>query len=287
MPLSWPEGKSCAAVLSFDFDAESTLPYRDPEHWLETLGEFEQRTYGPRRGIPRILDLLERKNLHASFYIPAYTVRHYPEQTRDIAMAGHEIGCHGDIHELVDRLSAAEEEEILIRSIAEITAATGRAPVGYRSPAWELNRRSPALLKRHGLIYDSSLMGDDRPYLVTTPDGPLVELPVQWLLDDAVYYRAAPVGGAPRYLDHPHQVARTWISEFEGLAAAGACFMLTLHPWISGRPSRISALEQVIDHIQGRDDVWWTTSAELAAYVLERQDAVDYVLDPAELPSVR
>lgn len=287
MPLRWPEGKTCAAIVSFDFDAESTLPYRQPDHWLDTLGEYEQRTYGPRRGIPRILDLLRRKHLRASFYIPAYTIRHYPRQVQDIASDGHEIGCHGDIHELVDRLSATEEEEILVRSIEAITKATGQAPVGYRSPAWELNRRSPALIKRHGLSYDSSLMGDDRPYLLATPDGPLVELPVQWLLDDAAYYRAAPVGGAQRYLDHPERVARTWIAEFDGLAADGACFMLTLHPWISGRPSRIAALERVIDHIQARDDVWWTTSAELAAYTMARHDTVDYLLDPADLPRVR
>lgn len=287
MPLTWPRGKRCAAILSFDFDAESVLPYRQSDRWLETLGEFEQRTYGPRRGVPRILELLARKGLPASFYIPAYTVRHYPEQVQQIAAAGHEIGCHGDIHELVDRLSATEEEEILIRSIAEITSATGKRPRGYRSPAWELNRRSPALLKRHGLIYDSSLMGDDRPYLLTTPDGPLVELPVQWLLDDAVYYRAAPVGGAQRYLDHPDRVAKTWIAEFDGLAAAGACFILTLHPWISGRPSRIAALERVVDYIQARDDIWWTTCAELAEYTLAHRETIDYVLDPSELPRVR
>ncbi len=286
MALRWPEGYRCAAVLSFDVDAESPLPYRLPDTWLAGLGEFEQRTYGPRRGVPRILDLLARTGLPASFYIPVYTLRRYPEAAAAIAAAGHEIGCHGDLHELVDRLTAEEEEAILARSIAAITELTGRPPAGYRSPSWELHRRSPALLRRHGLRYDSSLMGDDRPYLIATPDGPLAELPVQWLLDDAVYYRATPPAGVARFLDHPRQVAETWIAEFEGIAAEGGCFILTMHPWITGRPSRMAALERVIAHIGGRGDVWWTTCASLADHVLARADQVEYTLDPADLPEV-
>jgi peptidoglycan/xylan/chitin deacetylase (PgdA/CDA1 family) len=283
--LQWPEGYQCAVVLSFDVDAESPMPYRSPDTWLEGLGEFEQRTYGPRRGVPRILNLLAERGLPASFYIPAYTVRRYPETATSIAAAGHEIGCHGDIHELVDRLSPEEEEAILVRSIDAIAKITGERPVGYRSPSWELHRRSPALLRRHGLLYDSSLMGDDRPYLITTPDGPLAEVPIQWLLDDAVYFRATPPPGTARYLDHPHHLAETWISEFDGIAADGGCFVLTMHPWIVGRPSRMAALRRVIDHVQERGDVWWTTCARLAGHVLTHADEVDYVLDPSVLPS--
>ncbi len=284
MALRWPEGKTCAAVLSFDVDAESPMPYRLPDTWLDGLGEFEQRTYGPRRGVPRILNLLARKGIAGTFYIPAYTLQRYPEMAAAIAAAGHEIGCHGDIHEIVDRLSAAEEEAVLVRSIAAISAITGHSPAGYRSPSWELHRRSPALLRRHGLRYDSSLMGDDRPYLVATPDGALVELPIQWLLDDAVYYRATPPASTARYLDHPAQVAETWIAEFDGLAAENACFILTMHPWITGRPSRMAALERVIDHIQGRDDVWWATCADMATHVLAHADEIAYILDPDPAP---
>lgn len=282
--VPWPEGQRCAVVLSFDVDAESPMPYRSPDTWLEGLGEFEQRTYGPRRGVPRILEVLAERGILGSFYIPAYTLRRYPEAMARIAKAGHEVGCHGDIHELVDRLSPEEEEAILVRSIEAIAHQTGKPPVGYRSPSWELHRRSPALLRRHGLLYDSSLMGDDRPYLITTPDGPLVEVPIQWLLDDAVYFRATPPPGTARYLAHPHDVARTWISEFDGIADEGGCFVLTMHPWIIGRPSRLAALVQVIEHIQRRNDVWWTTCAALATHVLAHQSEVAYVLDPMALP---
>jgi peptidoglycan/xylan/chitin deacetylase (PgdA/CDA1 family) len=284
MAMRWPEGYRCAAMLSFDVDAESPMPYRYPETWLEGLGEFEQRTYGPRRGIPRILDLLREREVPGTFYIPVYTLRRYPEVGERIVEAGHEIGCHGDIHELVDRLPADEEEAILARSIEAIARVTGAAPAGFRSPSWELHRRSPALLRRHGLIYDSSLMGDDRPYLVTTPDGPLVEVPPQWLLDDAVYFRTTPPPGIARYLDHPARVAETWIEEFEGIAAEGGCFVLTMHPWIIGRPGRMAALRRVIEHLQRRDDVWWTTGAGMARHVLDHQEEVGYVLDPAALP---
>lgn len=285
MTLRWPEGRSCAVVLSFDVDAESPMPYRQPDTWLTGLGEFEQRTYGPRRGVPRILELLGRHELPGSFYIPAYTLRRYPELAATIAAAGHEIACHGDIHELVDRLSAMEEEAILARSIAAVTTVTGQPPVGYRSPSWELHRRSPELLRRYGLLYDSSLMGDDRPYLIATPHGPLVELPVQWLLDDAVYYRAAPPAGVARFLDHPARVAETWCAEFDGIAAEGGCFILTMHPWITGRPSRLAALERVVEHIERRDDVWWTTCAELARHTLAHAGEIEYVFDPTALPS--
>lgn len=282
--VRWPDGYQCAVVLSFDVDAESPMPYRSPDTWLDGLGEFEQRTYGPRRGVPRILELLADRGVLGSFYVPAYTIRCYPEAAARIAAAGHELGCHGDIHELVDRLPADEEEAILHRSIEAIAGITGERPTGYRSPSWELHRRSPALLRRHGIVYDSSLMGDDRPYLITTPHGPLVEVPIQWLLDDAVYFRATPPPGTARYLDHPHQVAQTWIAEFNGIADEGGCYVLTMHPWIIGRPSRMAALVQLIDHIQQRGDVWWTTCAALAAHVLNRQNDVEYTLDPTALP---
>ena len=87
-------------------------------------------------------------------------------------------------------MTPTEEEEVLIRGISILGELTGDAPVGYRSPSWELSPVSLDLLAKHNFTYDSSLMGDDAPYFVSGGDPPrqMVELPIHWLLDDAPHF---------------------------------------------------------------------------------------------------
>jgi peptidoglycan/xylan/chitin deacetylase (PgdA/CDA1 family) len=174
---------------------------------------------------------------------------------------GHEIGHHGYLHERPDTLSDEEEEAVLVRGIEVLERLTGKKPVGYRSPAWELKPSSPALLKHYGFRYDSSLMGNDIPYYVATQNGNLLELPIQWILDDYPHY-AMNLGG----ISSPEKVFEVWSSEFEGYHRYNGCYILTMHPFVSGRPSRVMLLERMIRYINGFEGVWWATLEEIAAY---------------------
>jgi peptidoglycan-N-acetylglucosamine deacetylase len=261
---TWPDGKQCAVILSFDVDAESAFVFRFPQKSAEQLADMEERRYGPRVGVPRILRLLDRNNLKASFYVPGYTIVHHTAVVRTIQDAGHELGAHGNVHETLDTLDAQQEEEVLTTQLQIFDDLLSVRPVGYRSPSWELNVRTPGLLKRHGFLYDSSLMGNDIPYWLDTPDGPLVEVPIQWLLDDAPLYRH--VYGSSNGIADPDRVVRMWSREFKALHAENGCFTLTMHPWISGRPSRLDALQELIDYIQSFPGVWFTTCLEVAQW---------------------
>jgi peptidoglycan-N-acetylglucosamine deacetylase len=262
--FQWPEGKQCAVALTFDVDGE-TIPFvQDPERGHERLTLISGAAYGPAVGVPRILDVLDTHGLKGSFFIPGFTAELHPAMIERIMGAGHEIGHHGYLHERPDTLSDADEEAVLVRGLEVLEQLTGRRPTGYRSPAWELKPGSPALLKRPGFVYDSSLMGNDIPYRVATASGDLLELPIQWILDD--YPHFARVGGV---ISSPQTVFDVWSTEFAGYHRFNGCFVLTMHPFVIGRPSRIALLERLIEYISGFDGVWWATLDEIARYCLE------------------
>ena len=269
MRYPWPNGNRCAVVLSFDVDAEAPHVFHRPQKAAQQLGEMEERRFGPRTGVPRILRFLEHQNLKASFYVPGYTLVHHTEAIRAIRRAGHELGCHGNVHETLDTLDEHQEVEVLETQLRLFKELLDLRPLGYRAPSWELNVRTPSLLKRYGFVYDSSLMGDDIPYMLDTPEGPLAEVPVQWMLDDAPLYR--PLPGAPGGMADPDRVAGMWKREFTALYAENGCFTLTLHPWISGRAGRLDVLRELIEHVRSFDGVWFATALEVAEWAVERR----------------
>src|SRR5512138_3475836 len=169
MRYPWPEGKQSAAVLSFDFDAESGFLFREPEKARRSLGDLEERRFGPRVGVDRILRMLDRLKLKASFYIPGWTAANHGAPCRRIRDAGHEIGAHGNVHEAVGMLDEAQEKEVMRQQLAILNDLLGVTTIGYRSPSWDVNVWQTALLKTHGFVYDSSLMGNDVPYTLDTP----------------------------------------------------------------------------------------------------------------------
>src|SRR5579875_705911 len=266
----WPDGKQCAAALTFDVDGESSPLAHDAQSGHKKLTSISVGAYGPNVGVPRILETLDRYGLNGSFFIPSFTAELHPETVDAIVEGGHEIGHHGYLHERPNLLTDEEEEAVLVRGIESLERLTGKRPTGYRSPAWELKPSSPALLKRYGFQYDSSLMGNDIPYLVELGGelGSLLELPIQWIMDDYPHYNGA--GG----ISSPEKVFEVWSSEFAGYHRYNGVFILTMHPFVSGRPSRIMLLERMIEFINGFDGVWWATLAEIATYCLEQASAV-------------
>ncbi|MGH7353526.1 MAG: polysaccharide deacetylase family protein [Candidatus Rokuibacteriota bacterium] len=264
MRYRWPKGKRSAAVLSFDFDAESGFLFREPEKAKRSLADLEERRFGPRVGVDRILRLLDRLRLRASFFIPGWTVVNHLPECKRIRDAGHEIGAHGNVHEAVGMLDAAQEEAILTTQLAILRDELGVTPAGYRSPSWEVNVWTPSLLKAHGFRYDSSLMGNDVPYDLATDAGPLTEVPVQWLLDDAPLFRH--VYGATNAIADPGRVLQMWSREFAAMHEENGCFVLTCHPFISGRASRVALLEDLVRFMRRSSGVWFTTCEDVARW---------------------
>ncbi len=262
-PAAWPGGARVAVLLSFDVDNETiALRFGEP-----TPGTLSQGQYGARRGLGRVVRLLDRHRIPATFFIPAVSLALTPAMADSITRSGrHEFGVHGWVHELNTTLPDSAERALLTKAVGELTRMTGRKPTGYRAPSWNFSANTLSILRDLGFRYESSLMADDSPYELLQDGAPtgLVELPVEWILDDAPLFD--PRG--ERY-SAPRDVARVWMDEFDKAYEEGTMFVLTLHPHVSGHRSRIVALEQLIAHIQakGAGRVWFATHGEAAEYV--------------------
>jgi peptidoglycan/xylan/chitin deacetylase (PgdA/CDA1 family) len=231
------------------------------------MSAISHQAYGPLVGVPRILKILARHEVTSTFFVPGYTAFRYPDVIRSIVAEGHEIAHHGYLHEAMAGLSADEEAAILDRGTAVLEEVTGVRPIGYRAPMWELNWHSPKLLRDRGFLYDSSLMDADHPYELAVGTGSLVEIPIQWALDDWEQYCFVPDFSGTGLIESPVKVAQMWRLEFDGLREAGGCFVLTNHPFLSGRPSRAAALEGLIDYVCSHDDVWVSHLGAIAEHV--------------------
>gem|GEM_PF-3302827 len=219
---------------------------------------------------PRLLGMLEKHGIRSTFFVPGYTAHRYPEVVRNIVAAGHEVAHHGYLHEQPTGVSASEEANNLDRGLRALEEVAGIRPVGYRAPMWDLSWRSPALLEERGFLYDSSLMDADVPYeLSVTPGAPtsIVEIPIQWALDDWEQYCYLPDISGTGLIETPRKARELWQQEFEGLRSVGGCWVLTNHPFLSGRPSRAHQLDELMAHVSSCDDVWTASLEEIARHV--------------------
>ena len=263
-PVHWPNGARCAVALSFDSDHE-TNELRDGG---QSIGRLSWGEYGARRGLPRILQALDKAGVKASFFVPAVSALLHPEEQRRLVAEGHEVALHGWIHELNSSLSYEAERDLMLRSADTLEAITGARPVGMRTPSWDFSPHTLRIARQMGLLYDSSRMADEEPYELLDQGEPsgVVELPVEWIRDDAAYL-AMHRFQALRPYTPPPAVLDIFRREFDRAHAEGGLFLLTMHPHITGYRSRIFILEELIAHIQQTGDVWFATHAEIAAYV--------------------
>ena len=265
-PVSWPGGARCAVALSFDSDHE-TGELRDGG---KSIGRMSGGQFGNRVGVPRIAALLERYGVKASFYVPAVAALTYPDEQKGLVEAGHEIGVHGWIHELNSVLPYEAERELMLRSAEALEKITGVRPVGLRTPSWDFSPSTLAIEKELGLLYDSSLMADENCYellLHGEPTG-IVELPVEWVRDDAVYFMMNRFQSLRPYTP-PADVFDIFRREFDAAYEAGEIFQLTCHPHIIGQRSRIWIIEELIRYAQSKPGVWFGTHAEVAQWAKE------------------
>lgn len=263
-PARWKGGARCAVALSFDSDHD-TNELRDGG---KSIGRMSWGQYGNRVGVPRIIDLLDRYGIKASFYVPAVAALLYPDEQKRLVAEGHEIGIHGWIHELNSVLPYEVERDLMFRSTDTLEKITGVRPVGLRTPSWDFSPNTLRIETELGLLYDSSLMADEDCYDLVM-DGKstgIVEVPVEWVRDDAVYFMMNRFQSLRPYTP-PKDVLEIFLREFDAAYQAGGLFQLTMHPHIITPRSRIWILEEVIRHAHAKGDVWFATHAEVAAYV--------------------
>ncbi|MDX1379810.1 MAG: polysaccharide deacetylase [Xanthomonadales bacterium] len=271
-PAAWPDGARVAVGLSFDVDTELVWWSDGAQQSPATMARGE---YGARVGLRRVLDLLQRHELPASFFIPAMTMELHSEVVPMIQAAGrdgpaHEFGFHSYAHENPLALSAADERLAYEKGLALFERHVGSRPAGFRSAAWDLTPATIAIIEDLGFLYDSSMMADDRPYRLLSAgrETRLVELPVEWILDDWPYFQLDWESGHVG-LRSADDVFTIWRDEFDGAYEEGTLFILTMHPQVIGHRHRIRMLERLVEHMKSRPGVWFATHEQIARHVID------------------
>ncbi len=268
-PIRWPEGKRSAVTLGFDMDDESVVLTANPVNRTR-LSVMSHQAYGAVTGMPRILAMLKRHNLRATFFCPGYTAERYPDLLRRVLDEGHEVAHHGYLHEAIQGMTAEQEAEVLDRGLDALERVAGIRPVGYRAPMWEATYSTAGLLLDRGFLYDSSLMDADVPYELAEHPGDgarsIVEIPVAWSLDDWEQYAYLPDVFGSGLIEDPAKALSMWGAEFVESRKAGGCFALTAHPFLSGRLARVRALEDLVTTMAECDDVWVAPARDIASH---------------------
>ncbi len=270
VPVAWPAGMRAAACLTFDVDAEAAVLTADIAA-INRMSPMSHQSYGPLVGVPRILGLLKRHGIRSTFFVPGYTAHRYPEVVRAIVADGHEVAHHSYFHENTAGMDAKIEADMIDLGLRALYEVAGVRPTGYRAPMWEMNYHTPALLAERGFLYDSSLMDSDHPYVleVEASGSPssLVEVPVSWALDDWEQYAFLPGLIGSGLIESPAKALEMWTLELGAVYRLGALFSLTCHPFLSGRPSRMEALDKLAEHMKALPGLWIATMHEVASHV--------------------
>lgn len=262
-PRYWPNGARCAVALSFDADHE-TIPLRDGD---PSPMRISQGQYGARQATPRILRLLARESVPASFFYPAVSALLHPDEVRAVAADGHEIGIHSWIHEANTTLPREAERELTLRARDTLARIAGKEPVGMRTASWDFSVNTLDIIREMKLLYDSSLMADDDPYELLDQGEPtgIIELPPEWIRDDAVYFNFLRFSALRPYTP-PSAVEEIFKAEFDGAWEEEGLFLLTMHPHFIGHRSRMPLLERLVRHMKAKGGCWFATHQQVAEW---------------------
>jgi len=259
-PKSWPNNARVAVALSFDTDTEAPN-LRDGNTSPTTLSASD---FGAESGIYRILAMLDRHQVPATFFMTGVDAMLHPDMLSAILKSGrHEVGVHGWIHEFPPRLPEGEEERLLDRAIDYLTKATGKRPAGYRAPSWAFSPVTLDLIRKKGFLYDSSLQALDEPYEIRSrgENTGLVELSIDWTLTETPYL------GQNGHMPSPELLYQLYKGEFDGALREGTTFILTLHPYLSGHRAPMEHLDRFVAYMKSKPGVWFATCEQIARYV--------------------
>jgi len=262
-PKNWKGSARCAFALSFDSDHE-TNELRDGG---KSIGRMAWGQYGNRVGVPSILKLLAKHAVPATFYVPGVVALLYDDEQRRIIGEGHEIGIHSWIHELNSVLAYEAERDLVLRAADVLEKTTKVRPVGARTASWDFSPHTLRITREAGLLYDSSLMADVDCYELLLDGEPtgVIELPVEWIRDDAVYFMMHRFQGLRPYTP-PSDVFDVFRREFEAAYEEGGIFQLTCHPHMIAYRSRLWIIEELIRLAKAKGDVWFATHADVVRY---------------------
>ncbi len=283
-PIPWPGGARCAVAITFDMDADSFLHLHRPQDSYRRISTISTLQYGPKVGVPRILQSYRELGLKQTFFVPAWCIEQYPHAVEAMVADGHEIGHHGYIHEHMNEISTEEEAFWLRKSSDIIERYTGRRPRGFRAPLYNFSPTTTDLLIDEGFLYDASLMGSDIPYLLKGERGTLVELPTHWAMDDWPPYVHMSDIDYSMPIRSPQEAVSVYKAEFDAIWEHGGLLVAVWHPFVSGRLARWQEAVRFIEYMQNRGGVWFATMEEIALHVREVQKRGDVPLREDRMP---
>ncbi len=255
------------ATLTFDVDAETPV-LAHGAGFARHLSTMSHQAFGPDVGVPRILDLLDELEVPGTFFVPGLVAEQRPLLASSIVERGHEVAHHSYSHRSATDLSAAAQRADFERGL-QVFAGQDIAISGHRAALWQTTSTTMELLVEHGMSYDSSMMGDDRPYRLRIADSAVIELPVHWSLDDWEQYAFLPEPHVGAVIEAPSKVLDLWWSELDAMREHGCLFNLCMHPFLSGRSSRLAVLRQLVERARERGDVTFPRCRDVAARVAD------------------
>ncbi|NLZ66681.1 MAG: polysaccharide deacetylase [Clostridiaceae bacterium] len=267
--ICWPKGKTCAVMISVNIEAEYFAKMYYPDGNIDlNSGEISALGWeGMTFGLPKILDALDDRGVKATFFVLAAVADRYPEVVKEIALRGHEIGCHGYYHENLALLSAQEQRSVLKWAKDRLEEVSGSEVRGFRMPEGEMTEETLRIVRDLGFTYSSSLSDDDIPYL--RRESLMIELPIHWALYDLPYfvYTWAPqIPQGQSRSANANDVLENWKIELEGALKYGTLFNLQLDPQATGEQGRIFILEELLNLIVQNEKIWLATGEEIASY---------------------
>ena len=268
-PIPWPDGHKCAVAITWDRDADSGLNYYNPAR-ADTLVHSQSFVrYGPRVAIPRIVRACARLDMRQTFFVPGWCIEKYPEAIDLLVENGHEIALHGYLHERPNEISAEDERYWLARGMAAYERHLGHRPRGWRAPSFAFSKHSLGYLLEEGVEYDSSLVGDDIPYLLRHEAGTMIELPAGWTIDDWPQYVHNRDFNFTMPISAPARAMEVFRAEFDAAWSHGGLWVSVWHPFVSGRPARFDAVLELIDYMKAKGGVWFARLDEICDHVKE------------------
>ncbi len=263
LPLPvWPGGADVAVSLTFDVDAESGWLGYSPDY-ARRLSALSEGRYGIVRGLPRILDLLGERGVRGTFYVPGDTVERHTDAVRTIVDAGHEVAHHGHRHLSSDRIDADAQRGELVHGLEAMRDHLEIVPRGYRSPGGRITPETFHLLVELGFAYDSSFMGDDRPYIEEWGGASILELPFHWSLDDWPHFGWGLEAGVAGPADQ-NAFLNVWLAEFASAVQERRHVTFAMHPEVIGRGYRMAALRRFLETIEEQANVCFLTHGDVA-----------------------
>jgi peptidoglycan/xylan/chitin deacetylase (PgdA/CDA1 family) len=265
-PVPWPDGARCALAITFDVDTDSLIHIAHREKAIDYLASISWLKYD-EIAVPRILSLYRRLGLRQTFFYPAWSMERYPRLVDAILKDGHEIAAHGYLHEAANTMPLDRQVYWLDRQIDTIRRMTGRRPRGWRGPLYSASRHTPLLLAERGFTYDSTLMGDDVPYVLDTANGPLTVLPTHHAMDDWAHFTHAHEFSYVMPIRSPDEAFAVYDAELQSARRHGGLVVTVWHPFVTGRLSRFDRMELWLEGILSAGDVWIASLEDITAHV--------------------